>query len=153
MITFLLIVHGLLAVALLGALTHQAVSVVRTSASNKRTFVDRFRGVNTPAFTRTIILLFVVTSLGGGVLYPAYRLDVRTVLEDLNLRAANGVFEIKEHVVAVGLGLLPAYAFFWKTPLDVNYADARKYVTWVLAIITWWSFLVGHILNNTKGLF
>ena len=37
-----------------------------------------------------------VGAIGGALLYPQYRLDVRTTLEDLQLRAANGVFEIKE---------------------------------------------------------
>src|SRR5512139_2620948 len=96
----LLIVHGLLAVALLGALTHQSLAVVSPSPSGKRSFVDRFRGVNTPTFTNAVILLYLVTALGGGLLYPEYRLFVRTTLEDLQMRAANGVFEMKEHFVA-----------------------------------------------------
>ena len=53
------------------------------------------------------MLLFLVTALGGGLLYPDYRVEVRPALEDLQLRAANGIFEIKEHLVAVGLGVLP----------------------------------------------
>ena len=152
MLIALLIVHGLLAVALLGALTHQSLAVIRPSGGNKRTFLDRFRGVNTAAFTNVIVLLFVITALGGGLLYPQYRLDVRTTLEDLQLRAANGVFEMKEHFVAVALGLLPAYAFFWRTPLDPAHAGARRAVTWMLALIVWWSYVVGHVLNNIKGL-
>jgi hypothetical protein len=153
MITALLIVHGLLAVALLGALTHQSFAVVRTGGSGKRGFVDRFRSVNTPTFTNAIILLFVITALGGGLLYPTYRIDVRTTLEDLQMRAANGVFEMKEHFVAIGLGLLPAYAFFWRTPLEPSQATARRALTWMLAFVVWWSYLVGHVLNNIKGLF
>lgn len=152
MIVALLIVHGLLAVALLGALTHQSLAVIRPGAAGKRSFVDRFRSVNTPTFTNVIILLFVVTALGGGLLYPTYRIDVRTTLEDLQMRAANGVFEMKEHFVAIGLGLLPAYAFFWRTPLEPSQAVARRAVTWMLALVVWWSFLVGHVLNNIKGL-
>jgi len=31
-------------------------------------------------------------------------------------------------------------------------ATARRYLTWLLAFIVWWSFLVGHVLNNIKGL-
>jgi hypothetical protein len=152
MMIALLIVHGLLAVALLGALTHQSFAVVRPSSSGKRSFFDRFRSVNTPTFTNAIILLYLVTALGGGLLYPEYRLFVRTTLEDLQLRAANGVFEMKEHFVAVALGLLPAYAFVWRTPLNPSYDTARRAVTWMLATVAWWSFLAGHVLNNIKGL-
>lgn len=152
MITVLLIVHGLLAVALLGAITHQAFSVVPPAAGGHRSFFGKFRNVNASAYAGPIVLIFVVTALLGGLLYPQYRIDVRTTLEDMQLRAANGIFEIKEHLVAVGLGVLPAYWVFWRTPLKPGQAAARRYLTWLLAFIVWWGFLVGHVLNNIEGL-
>jgi len=152
MIVALLIVHGLLAVALLGALTHQAFAVAATTRSDKRSFFARFRTVNAAAYAKPIVLLFLVTALGGGLLYPDYRINVRPALEDLELRAANGIFEIKEHLVAVGLGLLPAYWFYWQGPLAPEQTATRRYLTWLLAFLVWWSFLTGHVLNNIKGL-
>ena len=53
---------------------------------------------------------------------------------------------------AVGLGILPAYALAWKAPLTVAQAATRKYLTLMLAFLVWWSFVVGHVLNNIKGL-
>ena len=153
MIVVLLIVHGLLAVTLLGAITHQALSVVpRRVAAGPLSFVGRFRNVNSGAYANAIVVLFVVTAIGGGMLYPQYRLDVRTALEDMQARAANGVFEIKEHLAAVGLGVLPMYWLFWRPPLAPEQASTRRYLTWLLAFVVWWNFLVGHILNNIKGL-
>jgi hypothetical protein len=152
MITVLLIVHGLLAVTLLGAVTHQAFSTVTPSSSGKRSFFARFRNVNGAAYAGPIVVLFLLTALGGALLYPQYRIDVRTTLEDLQLRAANGVFEIKEHLVAIGLGALPAYWLFWRPPLAPDQAASRRYLTWLLAFIVWWGFLIGHVLNNIKGL-
>jgi hypothetical protein len=152
MIIALLILHGLLAVALLGALTHQAFAVAAVKSDKKRSFFARFRNVNAAAYARPIALLFLVTALGGGLLYPNYRINVRPALEDLQLRAANGAFEIKEHLVAVGLGLLPGYLFFWQTPLVPEQASTRRYLTWLLAFLVWWSFLTGHVLNNIKGI-
>ena len=153
MIVVLLIVHGLLAVVLLGAITHQALSVLPAPAArSRRTFVDRFRGVNGPAYATPIVLLFAVTALGGALLYPQYRIDVRPALEDLQNSAANGVFEIKEHLVAIGLGLLPAYWLFWRKPHGPETVAARRYLTWLLAFFVWWSFIVGHVLNNIRGL-
>jgi hypothetical protein len=152
MITILLILHGLLAVALLGAVTHQAFSVARRApAGPNHSFVGKFSGVGAGNYTTAIIVLFVVTSIGGGLLYPQYRLDVRTTLEDLNMREANGAFEIKEHLAAIGLGLLPVYWHYWRQPLSAAVATSRKYLTWILAVLVWWNFLVGHILNNIKG--
>jgi hypothetical protein len=153
MIVALLIVHGLLAVALLGAITHQAWSLVpRRAAAGPLSFVGRFKSVDSDAYATAIVLLFVVTAMGGGLLYPQYRLDVRTALEDMQMRAANGVFEIKEHLAAIGLGLLPTYWLFWRAPLVPGQAAARRYLTWLLAFVVWWNFLVGHVLNNIKGL-
>ena len=154
MIIALLIVHGLLAVTLLGAITHQALSLVPgRTATGPLSFIARFKSVDSGAYTTAIVVLFVVTAIGGGLLYPQYRLDVRTALEDMQMRAANGVFEIKEHLVAIGLGLLPTYWLFWRVPVVPGQAAARRYLTWLLAFIVWWNFLTGEVLNNIKGLF
>jgi hypothetical protein len=153
MITILLLVHALLAVGLLGAITHQALSVAPlATVTGGRSFFARFRGVNGPAYALPIVVLFVVTAIMGGLLYPAYRIDVRVLLEDTNSRSANGIFEIKEHFIAVGLGVLPAYLMSWRTPLAPQFASARRYLTWILAFFVWWAFVVGHLLNNFKGL-
>jgi hypothetical protein len=153
MIQVLLLCHVLVSVALIGAITHQAFSVARKPAPSPGTFVNRYRAVNSPTFTNVIVLLFMAATVMGGLLYPRYRVDVRPTLEDLQLRAANGIFEIKEHFAAVGLGLLPAYWAAWRLPLKIEYVDARKYLTWLLTFIIWWNFLVGEVLNNIKGLF
>jgi hypothetical protein len=154
MIVALLILHGLLAVALLGAITHQALSVltIAPAASGKWTFVNRFRGVDATAYTTPVVVLFLVTAVGGALLYPQYRVDVRPALEDTQNSVANGVFEIKEHLVAIGLGLLPVYWLFWRKPSGPDATAARRYLTWLLAFFVWWSFIVGHVLNNTRGL-
>ena len=153
MIVVLLIVHGLLAVILLGAITHQALSVVTTAPANGRwTFIDRFRGVDATAYATPIVVLFAITAIGGALLYPQYRIDVRPALEDTQNSAANGVFEIKEHLVAIGLGLLPAYWLYWRRPHGPETAVARRYLTWLLAFFVWWSFIVGHVLNDIRGL-
>ena len=153
MIVVLLIVHGLLAVLLLGALTHQALAVVRYGPqAGSTSFFQRFGRVNAAAYARPIVVLFMVTALGGGLLYPQYRIDVRPTLEDLQLSAANGIFEIKEHLVAVGVGVLPAYAVYWRSPLKPEHLMTRRYLTWILTFLVWWSFVVGHVLNNIKGL-
>ena len=107
--------------------------------------------MNPGAYANAVVVLFVVTSIGGGLLYPQYRLDVRTALEDLQMRAANGLFEIKEHFAAVGLGVLPTYWLFWRQPLMPQQATARRALTWLLAFIVWWNFLP-DTLNSIKGL-
>jgi hypothetical protein len=149
--TTLLIIHGLLAVALLGAITHQAVAVwmpVRAKAGN---FVTRFRAVPSTSYVAAIIVLYVGTFVMGAWIYTQYRFTSRLALEQLRFFKTVGVFEMKEHIATIGLIVLPAYWAFWRQPLADDYAGARKTVTLLLAIIAWANFLIGHIANNARG--
>src|SRR5262245_766290 len=151
MTTALLIVHAILAVTLLGAITHQAISVWLPQRGAADSFVARFRAVAGSSYVHAVIVLYVATAILGGIIYPAYRVGVRIVLQELDLNVANGLFELKEHFVAVGLGLLPAYRCFWEQPLADDHARTRAILTAVLAFIVWWSFVVGHLLHDIQG--
>jgi len=146
--TVLLIVHGLFAVALLGAITHQAAAVLLPAARPAGSFVGRFRAVPGPSYVNAIVVLYLVTAVLGGVLYTEYRIGVRTVVEQLGMWPAHGAFELKEHFAAIGLGLLPAYWYYWRFTGEPR---TRAVLTAFLAVIVWWNFLVGHILNNIRG--
>jgi hypothetical protein len=151
-ITTLLIIHALLAVALLGAITHQAVSVWLPARRPAGSFVGRFRSVAAPSYANAIVVLYVCTAVVGGILiYPEFRLSVRPVLEQLGLWAALGAFDLKEHFTVIGMATLPAYWYFWRQPLAEQHARTRAALTALLAFIVWWNFLVGHILNNIRG--
>jgi hypothetical protein len=150
MTTLLLILHGLLAVALLGALTHQTISVLLPARKTSYSFVSRMRAVSAISYTSPVIVLYLATAILGAVIYTEYRIAVRVVLEQYDLWKANGAFELKEHFVAVGAGMLPAYGFFWRAAAQ-EYSRARAAITATLAFIVWWSFLVGHIVNNIRG--
>lgn len=153
LITGLLILHGLVAVGLLGAVTHQALAVKGGPRNGKKSFGARYRSVDASAYAGAIVLLFAASSVIGAALYPSYRMIVRPVLEFDNLRVANGAFELKEHFAALGLLMLPTYWAAWSRPLAPEHAAARTGLTWMLAAMAWWNFLVGDILNNIKGLF
>jgi len=151
MFTVLLIVHGLLAVALLGAITHQVISVWAPARKPAVSFVGRFRSVPATSYANAIVVLYLITALLGAIVYTEYRVVVRVVLEQLDLWKTNGVFELKEHFAAVGLGVLPAYWYYWRTPLSGEHARTRAVLTALLAFVVWWNFLVGHVLNNVRG--
>ena len=152
MFTTLLLFHGLISVALLGALTHQALAVVARRAEVRGgSFLARFRGTDPAAYSTAIVVLFATVILTGAILYPSYRMIVRPALQTLDLRAANGVFEIKEHLSAMGLILLPAYWASWRQPLVPEYSAARVGLTWILASMVWWNFIVGQLLVTIKG--
>ena len=151
MITILLIVHGLLAMALVGAITHQALATC-WPGRGAGDFVTRFRSVTGPAYTNAVIVLFVATFLVGALIYPAYRLGVRNYLQSFRLFTPEGAFEVKEHFISIGLGLLPVYWLVWRQP-STEWGRVRDIVTAMLAIVIWLAFLVGHVLNNIRGLF
>lgn len=151
MMTALLIVHGLLAVALLGAITHQAASVCWPRKKAPGTFVGYFRSVAAARYSNAIVVLYLLTMLLGAIIYPEFRVSIRGVVEELDHRAVMGAFEMKEHFVVVGMAMLLPYWLIWRPPLAEQYARTRAVLTAILAFIVWWGFLVGHIINNIRG--
>jgi hypothetical protein len=96
-------------------------------------------------------VLYAVSALLGATLYLYFRVDVRPELERAAHWPALGVFDIKEHFVSIGLALLPAYWICWRRPLADEPAHTRIALTSILAVIVWWGFLVGHVLNDIMG--
>jgi hypothetical protein len=146
----LLLVHMLLAVALIGAVTHQAAGVLAPTRAGG-SFLARFRAVDGAGYVNAIILLYLLTATLGLVIYPNYRIGARVVMEELRMFAHVGSFELKEHLIALGLGLLPVYWWSWRRG-GSDHLLARRIVTALLALIVWYGFLAGHILNNTRGI-
>ena len=64
---------------------------------------------------------------------------------------ALGLFDLKEHFVAIGLALLPAYWVCWQQQRTGEPSRTPAVLTLILAFIVWWSFLIGHVLNNIMG--
>jgi hypothetical protein len=151
--TILLIIHGLLAIALLGALTHQAMAAlvpVRQPAGAPG-FVDRFRAVPAAVYAGAICVLWILTFIMGSWIYTKYRIQVRIPIEQAGFWKTQGFFELKEHAATIGLGLLPAYWYFWKNARNADFDAARKWLTVVLATLCWFIFIVGHFVNNVRG--
>jgi hypothetical protein len=151
--TILLIIHGLLAVALLGALTHQAMSVLTPvrAAAGPGGFVTRFRSVQGAGYATAICLLYVLTFIMGAWIYTKYRIYIRIPIEQAGYWKTQGFFDFKEHVATLGLLLLPAYWFLWKNAKSPEYDGVRRGSTVVLAGVVWFLFLVGHVINNVRG--
>lgn len=147
----MLLIHALLAVALIGALTHQALSTWWPVGGGQRSFFGNFRAVRAATYTNAIIAIYAVTATMGGIIYPIYRTGARVALEEMRMRTPLGFFDIKEHYIAIGLGMLPAYWYYWRQPLSPELVRTRAMLTAVLAFAVWWGFIVGHILNNLRG--
>ena len=147
-----LVIHGLLAVALLGAITHQLTAFLAGRSMRGPRFLIHYAAVRPERFTRAIIVLFVLTLGLGATIYPAYRVDVRIPFEEMSLGWAVGLFELKEHLAGLGLGTLPLYAHLWQP----QFGDCRRLdrclVTLFIGAIVWFDFIAGHVLNNLRGL-
>jgi hypothetical protein len=139
------------AVALLGAITHQAVATWAPARARPGSFIGRFRTVPSASFANAIVLLYALSATLGAILYLYFRVDIRPGLEQAGHWQTLGLFDIKEHFVAIGLALLPAYWVCWRQPLADELTRTRSALTSILAFIVWWSFLIGHVLNNLRG--
>lgn len=148
--SILLFIHFLLAVSLLAAITLQAVFVLMPARQVAGSFVDR-SPVPAASYTTAIIILYVLQALMGAWVYVKYRTYVRIPMEQLRHWWTVGSFEFKEHIVAMGFGLLPAYWYFWQPSQSAEYATVRRWVTVFLLISVWYSFVVGHVANDFRG--
>ena len=104
-ITFLLILHGIFAVFLIGALTHQTLGVFWPRRPGQTDFVANARGIRPQVYVEGVIVLFVITFILGAWIYPTYRVFVRPPLEDLRILYAIGLFELKENFLAISLAM------------------------------------------------
>ncbi len=150
MVTALLIIHGLVAVALLGALTHQTLAAWAPTRG-RGLFFGRFRAVPPASFANAIVILYVVSAVLGGIVYLYFRVEIRPDLERAGHWPAIGFFDIKEHFASIGMGLLPAYWVCWRQQRSEEPSNIPAALTSILAFIVWWSFLTGHVLNNIRG--
>ena len=152
MATTLLILHGLVAVALLGAITHQTLAAwVPSTRMGPRSFLARFRAVRAVAFANAVVALYLAAALLGAVVYLRFKVELQPILERDHHWQALGFFDLKEDFAAIGLGLLPAYWLGWRGTAADGVGRAPAALTAVLAFIVWWSFLVGHVANDVVG--
>jgi hypothetical protein len=88
-------------------------------------FFNGIRAVSGTSYPDAIMVLFLITASLGAILNPEHRVGVRVVLQDYHLRAPEGSFELMEHFVTIGLGLLPAYWYYWRRPPAADTARTR----------------------------
>lgn len=151
MIAFWAILHGIIAIGLLGAVTHQGLTVWRKPAPAEL-FVNRFRAIPAARFANAVAVLYVLTFVLGAYIYPTFVLDVKGAVADYGMKKTIGMFQMKEHISVIGLGLLPAYWHYWRTVPATAGVLTRRFLTTFLMVGVWWNLVIGHILMNVKGL-
>jgi len=146
----LLFVHFLFAVGLLAAVTLQAVAVLMPARQAAGHFIER-SPVPAASYATLIVILYILQVLMGAWIYVKYRTYVRIPMEAFKMWWTVGSFELKEHVVSMGLGLLPAYWYFWREPQATDHAVVRKWLTIFLAFSVWYALIVGHVATDFRG--
>jgi hypothetical protein len=130
---------------------HQTLAAWAPARGRPDSFFGRFRAVPSVSYANAIVILYVVSTLLGGTVYLNFRVDIRPHLERAGDWQALGLFDLKEHFVAIGLALLPAYWVCWREWRADKSSRTPAALTLILAFIVWWSFLIGHVLNNIMG--
>jgi hypothetical protein len=148
----LLFVHFVLAVGLLAAVTLQAMAVLMPVRQPVGNFIGHLSPLPAASYAGVIVLLYVPQALLGAVMYLKYRLYVRIPMEALRHWWTLGAFEFKEHIIAMGIGLLPAYWYFWREPYSNEDAGVRTWLTVFLAVTVWYAFVSGHVANDFRGI-
>ncbi len=147
-----------MAVALLAAVTLQAASVLTSARQAAGNFIDRFSPVPAASYAAVIVILYVPQALLGSWMYLKYRLYVRIPMEELRHWWTLGAFEFKEHIIAMGIGLLPPIGVFGgspyprKEPLSEEDVTVRRWLTVFLAVTVWYAFGAGHVANDFRGI-
>src|SRR5262249_16331857 len=129
MATALLILHGLVAVALLGAITHQTLAAWAPSGAHPHSFFGRFRTVQPAGYANAIVVLYVGAALLGAVVYLYFKVDIQSNLERDRHWHALGFLDLKEDFAAIGFGLLPTYWVSWRPLADERGRTAAALTT------------------------
>jgi hypothetical protein len=147
-----LFLHFVVAVALVAAITLQAALVLAPAPQPAGASETGLRPLLLSAPSATLIaILYLLQILLGAWVYVRYRTYVRIPMEGLRHWWTVGAFEVKEHVITMGLAVLPAYWYFWRDPASDQYVTIRKWLTVFLMFSVWYGIAVGHVANDFRG--
>lgn len=124
--TLWLFVHLILALGLLGAITHQAMAVALPVRKPAIGIVTRFRAVPAAGCTTAICLLYVLTFFAGSFIYTQYRIAIRIPLETAHFYKTGGFFDFKEHVATLGFVRFQPIGTFGRMPKTLNMTTRAK---------------------------
>src|SRR5262249_3418056 len=104
------------------------------------------------SYATVIVLLYLPQALLGAWMYLKYRLYVRIPMEQLRHWWTLGAFEFKEHIIAMGIGLLPAYWCLWCQPGCAEDTGVRRWLPVFLVVPGGSALGAGHVANDFRGI-
>lgn len=145
----LLLLHALLAILLLGSMTHNALITVRYLWGNfSRIRLEKL-------YVKVAFAAYLLTFTLGALIYPNYRYHVRARYFDLHLLWASQIFDIKEHWAAMGLALFVAF-FLFSRELDPRTDRPVLFIyvflSLTLTLIVWFTLVSGLLLSSYRSI-
>ncbi|NIA15105.1 MAG: hypothetical protein GWP08_13620 [Nitrospiraceae bacterium] len=140
-----LVLHLMVCLPLLGALTHHLVKVINGTYA---------RGRLVARYARWVTVSYLICFIFGVIIYPAFSFHVRYTFMDAAEPWATGLFEIKEHLLALGCAILPFYYLSSQSApkLDRRHRRLHAVSVFALSVIVWYAFIVGAVLMNIRGI-
>lgn len=154
----LLVLHGLLGAAVLGAQTHHCIWALRSW--NRRPFLAR----QTRLFGRVALALTATQVALGALLYPTYRLAVRARLFETVFGPGGYVFghmtklfDLKEHAAAACLAATFLAAALWHVRQTAALPERERVAFHRLVVIAatllaWFAAIAGLYVTSAQGL-
>jgi hypothetical protein len=146
---FLLVLHALLAILLLGSMTHNVLICVRYLGGNfARIRLEKL-------YVKVAFVAYLLTFGLGSVIYPNYRHHVRAQYFDLHQPWASHLFDVKEHWSAIGLALFAAFlllSYLIEPRQDRSWLPFYVFLSVCLASIVWFSLITGLILVSYRSI-
>lgn len=142
----LLMVHLLVAVFALGAVTHHWWLLLSRKVPEARL----------ARYAKWMAIGYPLALLVGVLIYPSYNVLVRKppigVLEATN-RWAVGLFEIKEHLGTLALVMLPWLVLSARRYAQLSRIERVNYVlaTWVFTVFVYYTFIIGGLVTAVES--
>ena len=144
---FLVLLHALAGIVLLGASTHHAIIAIGTVRG-----VFRFR--LSKLYALIVVVAYSVTFGLGALAYPRFRHLVRAVYLDEYAACASRLFEAKEDLASLALplvlsSLVMAYGLHSKTEKTTVFGYA--FAVTAVALVVWFNVICGLLITMTKA--
>ena len=144
----LLLAHLFVTFVLVGGMTHNLLVVVGYLRGKfGREKLEWF-------YLRVSLWSYIIIYVLGALIYPAYRIYMRYQYFDVQLPWTTGLFEVKEHWGAIGLGLFFVY-YFLRRDFKPSAEKEKLYLyvplCFLLNVIIWYKVVVGCYLSLLKG--
>lgn len=141
------VLHAVAAMVLVGAATHHAVVAYGYLRGIYKVRLAR-------VYAATVAVAWLVTFGLGLLAYPTFRYSVRELVLDRCAPWASNLFDIKEHLAALGLPIaLGLFALSRVLEPKTDRAIARVYVamTILAALLLWVATISGLLITMVKG--